>query len=42
MSNYEETIKSLSDTNKDLLGYINVLKEDIKTLREQNEQLMED
>lgn len=40
-NNKDEVIKCLSDTSKDLLKYIHELKEDIKTLRKQNEQLME-
>lgn len=40
-NNKDEVIKCLSDNNKDLLGYIKVLEEDIKALRKQNEQLME-
>lgn len=40
-NNKDEVIKCLFDNNKDLLGYIKVLKEDIKALRKQNEQLME-
>lgn len=40
-NNYEETIKSLSDMNHDLLEYIKLLKEDNKLLKEDNKEFIE-